>query len=245
VKILIGINTLTMIDSQVYGNHMAWFYHLGRLREQKGWEIILYTPWRFSIDRMRNEAAKMALENECDYLMFVDDDMLVQLDTLEKLIEADKDIIMAHTYIRGYPFHPMCFKNFSEIPNDIQLKPYDDVIKDKGEDGLTECDAVGFACCLIKCSMLKRLEQPYFVTTPNATEDVYFCLRCKIELGREISIFVDTRCPTGHAMDKEFVHEKTVHAHRAYVEALNEKPEESKKREDRGTEYHKGLEIVQ
>ena len=248
MKILLGINVLTMIDAQVYGNHLAWAYHLGRLKEQKGIDIILYTPWRTSIDRMRNTAAKLALENECDYLMFVDDDMVLQTNTLECLLDADKDIVMAHTYIRGYPFHPMAFKNKSETPNDIQLTHFEDLMEFKDEKGLVDCPAIGFATVLIKTDILRKLEPPYFVTTPNSTEDVYFCLRAKIEIGPEVSIAVDTRCPTGHAMDKEFVHEKTVHAHRLYCEALMSEAEKLKvgpeKRDDRGNEYHKVIEAL-
>lgn len=242
MKILLGINILTSVDSQVYGNHFAWAYHLGRLKEKLGIDIILYTPWRTSIDRMRNTAAKLALQNDCDYLMFVDDDMLVQLDTLECLLDADKDIVMAHTYIRGYPFHPMAFKNLSTDPNDIVLNHYTDLMEHKDEKGLVECPAIGFATVLIKTDLLRKLQPPYFVTTPNNTEDVYFCLNARKELGEEnVSIAVDTRCPTGHKMDPEFVHEKTVHAHRAYCEALGLKlPDE--KRGDRGEDYHKMVE---
>lgn len=242
MKILLCINTLTTIDAQVYSNHFAWAYHLGRESISKGIEIIFYTPWRTSIDRARNNAAKVALEHECDYLMFVDDDMLIQLDTLEKLLAADKDIVMAHTYIRGYPFKPMCFKNTGE-PGDIILKHFDDFANYKDENGLVECTAIGFACVLIKMHLIQKMEPPYFVTTPNSTEDVYFCLRCKMEIDSNTSIFMDTRVPTGHAMDKEFVHERTVENLRKYYELFTPK-ENDTRGGDRGTEYHKKIEVL-
>jgi len=242
MKILLGINILTSVDSQVYGNHFAWAYHLGRLKSERNIDIILYTPWRSSIDRMRNEAARLALELDCDYLMFVDDDMIVQNNMLESLIDADKDIVMAHTYIRGYPFHPMSFKDIGNDPSDIRLTYFDDIMEKVDEKGLAECSAVGFAAVLIKTSVLRRLEPPYFVTTPNSTEDVYFCLRCKVELG-EVSIAVDTKCPTGHMLDKEMVCPITVDALKIYSESFEDKAKDkSNSRGDRGTEYHKLIE---
>lgn len=234
MKFLIGINVLTSVDSQVYGNHAAWFFHLGRLSTQKGWEFILYTPWRTSIDRMRNQAAAMALQNNCDYLMFVDDDMILQMDTVESLVAANKDIVMAHTYIRGYPYNPMAFKATGTFgSDDYALSPYKNIEDDKDENSLVTVDAVGFAAVLIKCSLLKRISKPYFVTTVNSTEDVYFCLKCKQEYP-EVTIAVDLKCPTGHLLDREFVHTTNVNALRKYHEDVYKFNESNI---DRGQEY--------
>lgn len=242
MKFLIGINVLTSVDSQVYGNHAAWFFHLGKLSVEKGWEFILFTPWRCSIDRMRNQAASIALLNECDYLMFVDDDMILQLDTLEHLVEADKDIVMAHTYIRGYPYNPMAFKGVGNFGDEnYELKYYTDIEEHADEKGLVSVDAVGFATVLIKCSLLKRLSKPYFVTTANSTEDVYFCLKAKAEVPN-VSIAVSLKCPTGHLLDKEFVHRDTVKALRNFYEELNGK--EENKPIDRGDSYKDSVEAL-
>lgn len=234
MKFLIGINILTNVDAQVYGNHAAWFYHLGRLSKDKNWEFILYTPWRTSIDRMRNQAAQFALESDCDYLMFVDDDMILQMDTIESLVAADKDIIMAHTYIRGYPYNPMAFKATGTFgSDDYMLTHYKDIEDHGDENSLVAVDAVGFATVLIKCSLLKRISKPYFVTTVNSTEDVYFCLKCKQEYP-EVTIAVDLKCPTGHLLDREFVHVTNVKALRNYYKEVYDNIVENP---DRGQEY--------
>jgi hypothetical protein len=240
MKVLIGINTLTMIDSQVYGNHMAFFYHLGRLKESKNIEVLLYTPWRLSIDRMRNMAAAYALQTDCDYLMFIDDDMLVSPNTLESLVDADKDIVMAHTYIRGYPFNPMAFitarGKFGDP--DFELRYYTDLLEHKDEKGLVAVDAVGFACVLIKTSLLRQISKPYFITTPNNTEDVYFCLKCKSEYPN-VTIAVDTRVPTGHLLDKEAVMEDTVKYLRDFYKNF-----QNSKEVDRGANYIESIRKV-
>jgi hypothetical protein len=170
-----------------------------------------------AIDRMRNMCAKVALESDCTHILFLDDDVMVQPGTIESLIETDLDIVMAHTYIRGYPYHPMSFKRKEGPTGRYDLEHFDDVIE-KSEKGVARCEAVGFSCCLIKTWLFKELDPPYFVTTPNSTEDVYFCLRCKNDIqgsmivdeagnwhpeGKEVKIGVDLRVPTGHLLDRQ------------------------------------------
>ena len=243
MKILIGTNLLQNVSPEIYSNHTAFYYHLGKISAEKGWQFFQCPPVRMSIDRMRNEAAKTALQLECDYLVFIDDDMTLQTDTMEKLIESDKDIVMAHTYIRGYPFDPMSFvrDREKEAPGEIRLIHYKDVMKNS-VDGLSKCDAIGFACVAIKTHLLRELDAPWFITGPNGTEDIYFCLRCMMERKEETSIYVRTDCPTGHLLGPECVHEETVERLRAYY--APDFPDETGKRKDRSEVYHKLLETL-
>lgn len=199
LKVFICTNLLTVVDPAAYVTHCNFWYRLGRTYPK----AIFYamTPPRMSIDQARNWAGKMALDLECDYLMFLDDDMLIHPDTLKYLIDADQDIVMAHTYIRGYPFNVMSFKSDGKGG----LKNFNDYKRHVDEKGIVPCDAVGFAVCLIKCSLLKQMETPYFVTGTGHTEDIYFCLKARDEIGPEVTIGVDTRVPTGHLLHKENV----------------------------------------
>jgi hypothetical protein len=157
---------------------------------------------------MRNLAGRTALQTECDYLVFIDDDMLLHNETLEKLIEADKDIIMAHTYIRGTPFRPMSFKLKGEAP-DQKLENFDEI--DEIDQEIVDCDAVGFAAVCIKTHLLRDLPPPWFVTIPEQmTEDVYFCLSCRAKLPYPVSIAVHKGVPTAHKLAPEFVHAENV-----------------------------------
>ena len=233
-KLVIGINTLTSVDENVYANHLDLFYHLGTLKDR--FEVILFSPTRMSIDRMRNEAGKLALNIEASHLVFIDDDMLLQRDTIEQLIDADKDIIMAHTYIRGHPFNPMAFKLTKDsTPAEIGLEPYIDVWEYQDENKLVKCDAIGFACVAIKTDLLRRMESPWFITGPCNTEDIYFCVRCMKELG-DISTYVHCGCPTGHKLGSEFVHPENVEKLRTYYKP--EVKDEAKSRGDRQQNYH-------
>lgn len=231
-KILVGTNVLTSVDTLVYGNHIELFYHIAR---RTGHEIIHFAPRRTSIDRMRNMAASMALDYGCDYLMFIDDDILVNKRTLESLIEADKDIVMAITFVRSYPYNPMFFK-WREPGKITALDFYYHWKNQVDEKGLIKCDAVGFSCVLIKVPLLRRVSTPYFVTGPHHTEDVYFCVKCHRELEEPPSIYVDTRVPTSHLMEPELASMHTVEFLREYVEKLRAK--DQAQNPDRGVEYN-------
>jgi hypothetical protein len=184
-----------------------------------------------SIDNMRNAAAKVALELECDYLMFIDDDMLLHPDTFESLLKADKDIVMALTFIRGGGFPPMFFKKLPKSGG-YDLTYYTDWEEHVDENGLVEAQAIGFATVLLKTSILKQLEPPYFLTVSGSTEDVYFCCKAKAEIGEHVSIFVDTKVPTGHILDPEVAHVSTVKKLREY-----HKKDKPSTEIDRGKEY--------
>ena len=207
MKITIGCNLLTEVKSVVYPSHMQFWCNVARNFSDK--DVWFFAPRRMSIDRMRNEAAKLALETESDFLFFYDDDVMFLPDTLNILIESmkrEKALVMGGlTMIRSYPFRPMLFKyTRKDTASVYHMIGYDDYKEHVKEDGILNCDALGFSCVLIDTSILKKLEPPYFVTGPQNTEDVYFChkVNTQHEMGR---IFVNTRAVTGHVLDHYFV----------------------------------------
>lgn len=257
-KTLVAVNVLTDVDNSVYLSHCQAWYRMGKNFPDD--KFMLYTPHRTTIDNCRNFAAKFALENECDYLFFIDDDMILHEMTYQSLREnierPSVDVVMALTYIRGYPFHPMFFRD----PNSdhsvcTELDYYDDFEKDVNpETHLVEVDAIGCACVLIKCDLIKKLEPPYFMTTPAHTEDVYFCMKAKRELGRKnVGIFVDVGVPTCHLGEKALYTHATIEHYRTYEENLNPnvkayrnlKIGESPLNPDRGSEYLKVIDELE
>jgi hypothetical protein len=205
IKILVLINTLTSISSYVYSNHIEFFITSKKLCPDVS--FIMFTPHRMSIDRARNEAAKKALQLECQYLLFIDDDVLLPRNTLELLLEADKDIVAGLVMIRGFPFNVMAFKleDDEEHEGEQKLGYFNNLPVDEDEKlvELAECDAVGFSCCLIKIGLFQAMIPPYFVSFPNMTEDVFFCGKAKKTLDPEPKIFVHTGVQCGHLMSPE------------------------------------------
>lgn len=201
MKTFIGINTLTGVEQIVYSNHIAFFYRLGKTHPEDTFG--LFTPRRMGIDRMRNQCAKMAIEADFDYLMFIDDDVIIPLDIFDKLQKADKDIIAGWTLIRGYPYDNMYFefKDATDGPAGRQLVASKDT---KREDRIIPVDAVGFSTALIKVSLLKKIPPPWFVTGPTNTEDIYFCLKAR-QYVKDVTIAVDKSVETAHVLGPEFI----------------------------------------
>jgi len=236
MKILVGINTLTSVDQPVYANHLQFFFRLGRHFDEST-TFAICTPRRMSIDRMRNMCAKMALEADYDYILFIDDDVIVPIDMLQKLLRADKDIVAGHTIIRGWPFNSMIFKH--PTPERIQELDYYNEWKpeDLDEQGLLSVDAVGFSCCLIKVSLLKKLSAPFFVTGPNHTEDIYFCMKAR-QFVPETTIFVDPSISTVHCLGSEYIGPENRQFYKNYYKlTYNDQDPPKQDSGDRGQAY--------
>jgi glycosyltransferase involved in cell wall biosynthesis len=197
-KTLVCVNVLDNVNAQVYGSHCQEFFKLGRTTAD---EFILFYPNRLSIDNARNQAALLALNYDCDYLYFIDDDIILHPNTYQSLKDAKADIAAALTFIRGYPFHCMAFKRIDSEKLDF----FDDFYEHVDADGLFNAEAVGFACALINCTMLRLINPPFFVTGTQSTEDVYFCLKLRHKLNNDVRIIVDAKVPTAHLLHPEAI----------------------------------------
>ena len=236
-KTFIGINTLTAVEQPVYANHLNLFYRLGKHYPDD--KFGLFTPRRTGIDRMRNSLAKMAIEQDFDYIAFIDDDVIVPLDMFDKLYAADCDIIAGWTLIRGYPFENMFFE-FDHTKNLTTNK-------DQTRDGKTiDVAAIGFSTALIKVDLLKKIPPPWFVTGPTNTEDIYFCLKAR-QYVPDCTIKVDKSIETAHILGPEGIAPWNIADYKKYHEAQNPEVLTSgipflEKSGDRGKEY---LEMVE
>jgi hypothetical protein len=235
-KVFVGINTLANLDQWVYANHMPFFFDLGRMREQMGIKFVLFAPPRMSIDKMRNESARIAMEQDCTHLMFVDDDVLLPEDSLRRLLAHKKDIVGGLTYIRSYPFDPMIF-DFKRDKDTYHMRDFKDKIDPS--NGLVPCDALGFSCVLISLELIKKIPPPYFVTGVNHTEDVYFCKKA-VEYFPETKIWIDPTIHTSHKIGSEFVDDENIEFWRDYYEKFHPKEIDAV---DRGDDYIKQNEI--
>lgn len=238
IKIFVGVNTLSSVDRLAYSNHCQFWYRLGR--DYPDCQFAFNTPPRMSIDRMRNQTAQVALQNNFDYVLFLDDDVLVPENSecagLRRLLDAKADIAAGWTIIRGYPYENMFFRFTADKKELPKVKDEDFTYDEKGN---IPCDAVGFSYCLISCDLLRKVPAPWFVTGPNHTEDVYFCQKA-VDLFPETKIVVDPRVATGHILGSELVYPDNRANLKAYMEGLN--PELLIKADDkeqiaRGDEY--------
>jgi hypothetical protein len=244
-KTLLAVNTLTAVNNQAYASHLNAAFRMGKDYPED--EFLLFNGYRTGIDRFRNLAGKIALQNDCDYLWFLDDDVLVPQDTYKRMKDWDVDIVTPVTYIRSYPFKPMFFKTIRSSSGEFaglthydnwesDIKAQNQTVREGLKLGLLPVAAIGFSCCLIKTELLRKVPPAWFVTGPDHTEDVYFCIKARQALNNEVGIYVDTNYGVGHQMDPDFVHPLTLDALKVYYETLN--PELKNAREgDNSSDY--------
>lgn len=198
-----------------YENHLRWMMHMGTIqlashlgvRELMGvklnypedhvYEFSFFTMGRLYTAKAREVICTEAVKAGADYVLMLDDDMIVPIDWFEKLIRHEVDICAAFAVTRNKPFWPVIYQKEEGIDK-ASGRPfaYNRNLRNYPRNKLVECDAVGFGGVLIKVDILKKLSAPYFcLTSPNG-EDINFCYRAKEEVGARI--FMDTSVKLGH-----------------------------------------------
>lgn len=147
------------------------------------------------IDASRNKLVDEMEKNGCDWLFFLDSDVIPPKGTIDTLLSHNLPIVGGLYYTRISPIIPTVWVNNPDdsgatyIPKNFQ----------PGE--ITEADAIGMGCCLIHKRVFDKLDKPYFNWTldedgnKGVSEDFYFCKKAK-EAG--FKIFVDTRISCEH-----------------------------------------------
>lgn len=231
LKIVVGTNSLTEAQYPAYTNHCQFWFRLGR--SYPNIDFIISNPSRMSIDRMRNMTAKVALQAKADYMLFLDDDVIVPPNMgLEQLLDCKADVAAGKVCVRGYPFNYMSFyKKGTELLMDSKLP----------KKGIVDREAVGFSFALLKTGPLRRMPEPYFITGINHTEDVYYCIRLK-QMDPKATIKVNCECECGHILWPEIIHEMNRDQYIKYFKEVNKIQASNgatHKTVDRGLEYLK------
>jgi len=188
-----------------------------------------------SIDRMRNMTAKVAIEAQADYILFLDDDVIVPPNYgLQMLLDCNADVASGKICVRGWPFDYMSF--YKHKSGTIRMD------KRLPKKGILDREAVGFSFALLKVDKIRKMPEPYFITGPHQTEDVYYCMRLK-QMDHAATIKVNCECECGHILWPEIVIEDNRNAYQKYYMGINKIHEDSPDVEeiDRGEAYLKKI----
>lgn len=152
----------------------------------------LFTP------AAREEAAKLAVEQNMDYLFFIDDDMICPDDLFLKLYRHHKiaDVVCPLAFTRNFPHNPVLYKCI-EGWDPINRSDYfiNNVLMDYPKEKLVRADACGFGAALINTWIFKKLEKPWFMSSCGTGEDILFCYKAG-KVGARI--YMDTSVKLGH-----------------------------------------------
>jgi len=230
-KILICSIILTEINSLVYGSHLAF---ASKLRmENPDCDFIFVGPRRVGIDKGRNLAVEIAIQNNIDYVFFYDDDTDLAPGVLKQLLSRQKDAIGAAYFVRGYPFNLMAFEEVpftkdeaAVVGNGVKWSLMQDFEDKICPDGLLgPLKAIGNGCSLIKTEVFRMVPKPWFKTGEHFTEDVYFYGKAHDHIAN-FEVWMDMNCDCGHMLDPIPVNLKNYKLLRKLYEELGYREEE-------------------
>lgn len=148
-----------------------------------------------NIAENRNIIAKLALDSNCDYVWYLDDDQVLAPDTLIRLLAHDKDIVSGLYLHREPPFSPQVYDRVEGVLYHPRcLNPL--------ERGLVSALATGAGCMLVKIDVFKKLERPWWrlgqITKDGWGDDLDFCRRA---IEAEFKVWCDLDTIVGHQMN--------------------------------------------
>ena len=181
-RILIAVPTDRYVEPQT-------FKSIYDLEVPKDYFVDFNYFFGYRIDQIRNLIAHIAIENNYEYVLFLDSDIIMPQDTLVKLISSKKPIVTG-IYLQRKP---------GETITEVHLngKNIEDLNFFKNKDFI-EADSVGFGCILVKTSILEEVGYPQFEYHPALTmestfsEDADFCLKARA-LGYKITVLTDLK----------------------------------------------------
>ncbi len=175
-----------------------WFINIGRI----------FTP------AAREEAAKKAIEQNMDYIFFVDDDMICPNDLFLRLYRHHEvaDVVCPLAFTRNEPYNPVMYASV-EGYDAVNRSDYfiNNVVQNYPKNKLVEVDACGFGAALVKTSILKKIQPPYFMCSEGTGEDILFCYKVRKAGGR---VFMDTTFNIGHLGHPQIITEEFAESYR-------------------------------
>lgn len=169
VRICIGIPAGDSISTTFFRTILL------RMEEwSQTFDIIPIIETSIPIDEARNRIVHASIDNECDYIFFIDSDTLVQKGQLERLLSHDKDAITGVSYMRVSPYYALIRKK-------IGYRIYSP-IEPFGTE-LINIDGSGFGCFLVKTDVFNKIKYPWFRfhfykyedKNRHIGEDLFFC----------------------------------------------------------------------
>lgn len=207
MKILIAVPTF----ENIYPDTFKAIYDL----DNAGQELSFAYVRGYDCATARNRIAQKAIDECADYVLMVDNDVVLPKDTLKYLLDDLKDVCLgfyAHrdtdNIYRGRTcvcklYDEKGIKYFNYPLSSEYAAAELRAMKDSGQYKV-QIHGGGMGCAFIKTDVFKRLKYPWYDWVNYAndhrgmlSEDLYFCEACR---KKGIPIFTDTRINCGHML---------------------------------------------
>ena len=205
MKILIAVPTYENITPDTFQS----IYALDRA----GHELAFQFVRGYDVATARNAIATQALDADFDYVLMIDNDVVVPPDALVNLLDDPQLVTLGYYAHRisdkacdgrlnvcklvdkdSVPYHDYIVESQYTMPEIVELR-------DSGAYKV-RIHGGGLGCALIKTDLLRWIDYPYFewkncVTRDRKmlSEDLFFCEQCR-KAG--IPVYTDTRVACGH-----------------------------------------------
>lgn len=208
-RILIASPCYGKVDPELLEDWMRFAYHCGRRMPQYDFFVGIKT--KSEQFRARNMIVEGAQQHNCDRILMLDDDMIINHSVtqgipgegddcygfLGKLIAHDKDICGVLYYQRGQECNPVLMTKLGDGNKGFRFLRDDEI-----EHGLQQVDVAGGGCLLIKTRVFDRIPFPYFAPEHQFGTDVQLAKRAT-EKG--IEVWADTSIELGHLRNEKVI----------------------------------------
>ena len=195
MKIFIAVPTFETISPDTFKS----IYGLDRA----GHELVFDFIRGYDCATARNNIAQQTLDENADYVLMVDNDIILPSDALVFLLHEPKDVclgVYANRESEGNYNKNVCAYKLGEFDYVTKLKTFEVFEKRNIGEFKIQIHGGGMGCALIKADVFRKLQYPWFdwVNYQDRgilSEDLYFCEQCN---QNGIDIYLDTRVLCGH-----------------------------------------------
>lgn len=199
-RIGIGLPVFQSLAPAVAFDYMRMFYSFGRRYPKH--DFFLLTRTKSEQFRARNAIVETALQFGMDYLLFLDDDHVINwqgtqestpYNFLQQLIDHKKPIVGCLYYHRSGDYRPVLMK-------EVGPHQYAFLADNEITGGLQQVDVQGGGCMLIDMKIFDKIKPPYFepeqqTEGKNLGTDIQLCRKAK---AAGFSVWCDTSIVVGH-----------------------------------------------
>jgi hypothetical protein len=128
------------------------------------------------ISAQRQRLAELAIEQNSNYVMWLDSDMGFPVDIIDSLLVHKKDIVACNYSTRTPPYKGVAYKTIGN---------WDSWINNENTNILDSVEGVGMGCMLVNTDVYKSLPKPWFEIfysdqySTHLGEDFYFCIKAR------------------------------------------------------------------
>lgn len=207
MKILIAVPTF----ESIYPDTFKSIYGL----DSGGHELMFDYIRGYDCATARNKIVQAALDEGVDYVLMVDNDVVLPEDAIINLTDDLKDVCLGYYAHRGEDnlYHGRtCICRLTDesgvryfnYPLESEYTAEDMQLIREHEIYKVQIHGGGMGCAFISADIFRRLEYPWYDWVNYAdsnrgmlSEDLYFCEKCR---KANIPIYTDTRVGCGHIL---------------------------------------------